>query len=147
MRHGEAYDAQVQTQRPLTEKGKQGVARVVDTLAKNNINIADIFHSGVLRAQQTAEIVARTINFQNKLQVMPQLNKPDAIDIIIDKINGFVDDTLLVGHIPVMPLLVSELITNEPDQEIVLFEPASLVCLEKLDNGWGIEWVIKPSLC
>jgi len=146
MRHGEAYDAQVQIQRPLTEKGRDEVQRVANMLVKNNINIADIFHSGVLRAQQTAEIVAQTLNFQRKLQIMPQLNKPDDVDIIVDKISGFVDDTLLVGHIPVMPLLVSELVTNTKDQEIVIFEPASLVCLEKIEENWGIGWVIKPSL-
>lgn len=147
LRHGQAYDAQVQADRPLTPLGLDEVRRIAGALAKNKIEIDEIYQSGVLRAKQTAEIIAQSIHFQSKLRTMPQLNNADQIDLIIDQISGFTENILLVGHIPVLPRLASELLIKNQNREIIFFTPASLVCLEKISYDWTMDWMLTPAIC
>jgi len=58
MQHGEARPEQEDPARPLTDRGRAEVERVARAAARLDLGIAQVIHSGKLRARQTAEIVA-----------------------------------------------------------------------------------------
>lgn len=55
--HGEAEREEVDPARPLTEKGRNDVRKVALFTAGAHVRVERIFHSGKLRARQTAEIL------------------------------------------------------------------------------------------
>ena len=62
VQHGEAKSEMEAPQRPLTEKGKQEVESVACYVASLQIEVAQILHSGRLRAKQTAELFAHYLS-------------------------------------------------------------------------------------
>ena len=55
--------------RPLSESGREDVQRVAEYVEKLDIKANIIFHSGKLRAKQTAEIVAEKPNIKQVIGV------------------------------------------------------------------------------
>lgn len=146
-RHAEAFDPVVNPKRPLTAEGEANAARMANFLAPMGALASRVYHSGALRAEQTAAILASTLAPGQDLEVLPLLNEPDAVSILAAQIIGWGDDTLLVGHIPFLPRLVSELVVHNENQYLLDFQPATLVCLQKMDVWrWGILWVLRPDI-
>lgn len=146
-RHAEAIGAEINPKRPLTEQGKIHVERIADFLAPMGVLVSRVYHSGVLRAQQTAEILAGAIAPGQSFEAMPLLTDPDGVQILAAQTIGWADDTLLVGHIPFMPRLVSELVVQNENQTLVDFQPATLVCLQRIGPmRWCILWALQPDI-
>jgi phosphohistidine phosphatase len=59
MQHGEARAKEEDPDRPLTDAGQATVERVAQRAAGLGLRVDAIYHSGILRARQTAEIVNR----------------------------------------------------------------------------------------
>ena len=60
--HGEAKSEKEDLQRPLTDKGREEVESVARYVAGCEIEVAEILHSGRLRAKQTAELFAQYLS-------------------------------------------------------------------------------------
>ena len=58
VQHGEAKSKDEDEKRPLTDQGRQGVERVAAFLKGAGVETKRVIHSGKLRAEQTAEILA-----------------------------------------------------------------------------------------
>lgn len=61
VQHGIAHPKDVDEKRPLSEAGSSEVCKVVAYLKNHEVCIVKIFHSGKLRARQTAEIFAQLL--------------------------------------------------------------------------------------
>ncbi len=149
VRHGEAESAEVNGQRPLTDKGRQEVHNVAKYLGDHDLKISHILCSTQLRAQQTAEIFANAMLLPGQVpQCDALLNENASVMALIEKISTWQEDTLLVGHLPLMPRLISGLLIGNPDlYPIVNYPPAGIVCLKPFDhNHWMIEWILNPHL-
>jgi phosphohistidine phosphatase len=147
VQHGEAVTKEVDPERPLTEQGKSDVQRIARALKDAGVEVKRVIHSGKLRAQQTAEILA--IEIAPKLQletndlIKPNDN-PVAFDLQIDSWNT---DTMVVGHLPFLAKLVSHLVTGDDIQTLVAYQPGSVVCLELIEkDNWQINWMLRPEL-
>ncbi len=75
VRHGEAVPDNVDPARPLSEKGRAEVEETAKQLLADGAKVDEIWHSGKLRAKQTAEIIARVLGVEKVLE-KPGL-KPD----------------------------------------------------------------------
>lgn len=64
VQHGEAKKEEEDPLRPLSERGREDVQRVAKYVEKLDIKASIIFHSGKLRAKQTAEILAEKLNIE-----------------------------------------------------------------------------------
>ncbi|MCB1827487.1 MAG: phosphohistidine phosphatase SixA, partial [Coxiellaceae bacterium] len=66
----------------------------------------------------------------------------------MDMVQTWTDDTLIVGHLPFMPRLISGLVMGNPDvYPIVNYPPAGIVCLQHFDqHRWIIQWILNPFL-
>jgi phosphohistidine phosphatase SixA len=58
MRHGDAVSALENPQRPLSKEGRRRVEQTARTALQRNIEVSLVYHSGILRAMETAEILA-----------------------------------------------------------------------------------------
>ena len=59
VRHGTAQDSNVNIDRPLTDEGINEIEQVAKRLSSEKLSISQIYHSGILRAMQTAEIIQK----------------------------------------------------------------------------------------
>src|SRR5258708_5496611 len=62
VQHGVAVPAGEDPARPLSAKGREDVARTARVLARTGVSVGAIRHSGKLRARETAELIARSVN-------------------------------------------------------------------------------------
>lgn len=144
VRHGEAVSETLDPRRPLTPAGREEVERVAQLAAQRKIAVSAIFHSGILRAQQTAEIFAEALGPAIKVQKITGLLPQDDPAIAKAEMDVSEQPIMLVGHLPHMNRLVSLLIHGNPDREVVAFSPATVVCCSRSGSDWKIAWTLGP---
>jgi phosphohistidine phosphatase len=127
LRHGEASH---ERERPQSTDGKLSISRVAKYINDENIRLAKIITSPLLRAWQTAQIVSDNLRLDNKIEesdrLLPESNPAD----IILQLKSFSDDekVLLVSHQPFLGFLISHLICKEFAK--IEVRKASLACVE-----------------
>ena len=98
-----AYEAGVQTDaaRPLSTEGRQKAAQTAHTLAEQKIRPQIIFASPLLRAVQTAEILAETLGAPvSQETVLNGLHDEQTVrDFLTEQLQQY-DTVLAVGHNP-----------------------------------------------
>ena len=147
VRHGQAKDEKEDPNRPLTDKGMQDVRKVAQFSKPLNIHVQRILHSGKLRAAQTAEIIAEAVQSDEGVVQHEGLNPNDPIEPILQDIERMSAELMLVGHLPFLNKLLAKLVIDDESVEIVAFQSAGMVCLEKSPEGiWKIAWMITPEL-
>jgi phosphohistidine phosphatase len=70
LQHGEATSKEVDARRPLTDRGREDVTRVGRTARAAGIRVAAIYHSGKLRAEQTAQILSEELGVKGAPTVL-----------------------------------------------------------------------------
>jgi len=147
VQHGEAKKEDEDPLRPLTEEGIKNAEKVASHLAKLNLKIKKIFHSGKLRAKQTAEIYGKYLKPEEGIEESEGLNPLDNVKIWIEKLRLINKDIMLVGHLPHLSRLTSTLIIDYEEKEVLKFKMAGTVCLEKNEKEkWSILWAIPPDI-
>jgi phosphohistidine phosphatase len=120
MRHGHAVDEAPNLGdhgRWLTAKGRQQTRLVADKLVERNVQPTRIWTSPLVRAVQTADIVASTLGFSQEIPAIAALavdGHPRAVAQSILAHDEPRDVLLLVGHEPSLSVLATMLLEN-PD--------------------------------
>ncbi|MCS7279218.1 MAG: phosphohistidine phosphatase SixA [Thermodesulfobacteriaceae bacterium] len=146
VQHGIPKSEKEDPTRPLSEKGKQEVEKVGQVLSKLNLKIYQIFHSGKLRAIQTAEILEKYLKPERGRSESEALNPLDDVSLWFTRIEKLEVPIMLVGHLPHLAKLVSMLLTGVPDKEVINFRQGAVICLERKNLKWGINWIITPEI-
>lgn len=107
--HSEAVSPHVDPQQGLSMNGRaqaQGLAR----LAKDvGVAPSRIWHSGKLRARQTAEAFLLTCSPFAEFKMVRGLSPEDPVDWIVDALEGEDADVMVVGHMPHLSALAARL--------------------------------------
>jgi phosphohistidine phosphatase len=143
--HGEALSPELDPRRPLTSKGLEHVERVATEAAERGIKPAAIWHSGKLRARQTAEPFWRACNPLAEFTAVRGLEPDDPPEWIRDRLAGEPRDLMLVGHLPNLPKLLSLLLDPRPERPLLWFPQHSLVALTGDDDGWTEQYRLGTS--
>ena len=143
MQHGLAVDKKDNPERPLSQQGIEQTQAIATQMHNAKIKISAIFHSGKLRALQTAEIIASKLGIDS-ISAADHLSPNDDVSLITNSLT--IDQALYVGHLPYMEKLTSYLINGDQEQKIIKFQNSAIVCLHKNDNNYHIEWYTLPSL-
>jgi len=147
VQHGKAKPASEDPNRGLSDEGRTEVTRIADFLHDLRVTISLIYHSGKLRAEETAHILATSVRCTSGPCHSVGLNPTDDPAGTADFLNVYTDDILIVGHLPHLERLASLLLTSNPDQRPIQFRNAGVVCLEKERSGrWSAVWAIVPEL-
>jgi phosphohistidine phosphatase len=147
VQHGEAVAEDVDPARPLSETGRADVAKMARFLAAGGLRVAQVLHSGKLRAEQTAVLLAAAVAPGMTPVTRAGLNPKDPTDEIARAVSTWDRDAMLVGHLPFMAKLVSRLVAGREDAGVAAFHPGSVVCLERTEQQrWVIAWMVRPDV-
>ena len=98
--HAEAVGPEVDPQRPLSAAGHQRAAMLASRLKHDAFVPQAIWHSGKLRARQTAEAFLIACAPFAEFKMIRGLLPDDPPDWLRDELAAETRDVLLVGHIP-----------------------------------------------
>lgn len=147
VQHGEAVSKDTDPDRPLSSKGRSDIEALGKLLSSTGVTTGMVWHSGKTRARETAEILDRALGSGSKVRTMAGLNPDDSVEPIAAWLADSNQDLLLVGHLPFMARLVGHLVSGRVDPPIVAYQPGTIVCLERADQGsWSVAWMIRPHL-
>ncbi len=147
VQHGEALPKELDSERPLSDQGRQDVERLASFLADRGFRVSRVLHSGKTRARQTAELLATAVAPRTKAEARAGLAPTDPTEVFAETLASWCEDAMVVGHLPFMARLVTRLVTKGDDGRIVGYLPGSLVCLERDEHGaWAIAWMLRPEL-
>lgn len=147
LQHGDALSEDINSSRPLSERGLEDVRRLAEFVWNHDILVKHVFHSGKARARETAKIVAARMATGVKIEATTGLNPNDSVEPIAKQINNWQEDSLLVGHMPFMGRLAAYLLSGNSSSQFVAFKPGSMLCLERNESGdWAIAWMLRPEL-
>ena len=142
--HADAVDPAVDAQRPLSEIGRAQAASVARSLLAHNVKPACIWHSGKLRARQTAEAIRQLCNPLAEFSAIRGLLPDDPPDWIRDRLTGESRQVVVVGHFPHMPRVVQALKRDEGGGAFD-FPLHGAIALEEVDEAWVEQWRVSPT--
>jgi phosphohistidine phosphatase len=147
VQHGEAISKDADPERSLTENGRRDVERMAAFLKRAGVSVSRVIHSGKLRAQQTAKILAEAVAEVKELDTTDMIGPNSPPGPFAQEVNELATDTMVVGHLPFMAHMVSHLAVGIAEQLVVSYRPGSVVCLERSDEGgWVVAWMVRPEL-
>ena len=142
VRHGAAVQQGSDASRPLTDAGRKAVEQLAEAAAEKRVWVAEIVHSGILRAQQTAEIIAERLSPPRGVRAAEGLLPQDDPMIAKAELESAAEPLMLVGHLPHLARLAGLLVTGDSEREAAQFLPATLVCCSREDGLWKISWIL-----
>lgn len=125
MQHGVATSSEEDSSRPLTPAGRASVERVAARARSAGIRADRCFHSGKVRAEQTARILAGAVG--TTLQPSAGLNPSDPVQPIADWLEAQVRVSadraiVVVSHLPFLDRLTSLLVAGDQDAHAGRFQ-------------------------
>ncbi|HZR24028.1 MAG TPA: hypothetical protein VFA59_10600 [Vicinamibacterales bacterium] len=105
--HGDAVGPDVDPRRPLSAVGRASVDRLANLAAQRGVRPAAVWHSGKLRAKQTAEAFWRACNALAEFSAARHLQPDDPPEWMRDQLIGETRDVLIAGHFPHLPRLLA----------------------------------------
>lgn len=146
MRHGHAGMAADDRSRPLSTEGRAAVRRVARHAAAAGLRVAEIRQSGLVRARETAEILAEHLAPPRGVREAPGLRPDDDPALARAELDLAPEPLLLVGHFPHLGRLVSLLVQDAAAGAVPAMPPGTLVALARHGRRWTVEWVVTPDL-
>lgn len=157
MRHGIAEDLGAggvtrDRDRRLTPKGARRVHGVAEGLRELEIEPELILSSPLVRARETARIVAEVLGIERRLEYSPHLAIPPDSPRLLQQLNALKPvpgSVLLVGHEPHLGELATWLVTGR-DTPGIAFRKAGVCCLEVGHLQAGrcatLAWMLPPRI-
>jgi phosphohistidine phosphatase len=142
--HGDAVGPEVDARRPLSTVGQMAVARAAADAAARGARPTVVWHSGKLRARQTAEAFWRACNALAEFSATRDLQPDDPPEWIRDRLRGETRDVLIAGHYPHLPRLLTLLLTGRANAPVP-FPQHGVVALVTEDDAqtWNELWRIE----
>lgn len=136
--HGDAVGPAVDPRRPLSVVGRASVDRLASLAAARGVRPAVFWHSGKLRARQTAEAFWRACNPLAELAATRDLQPDDPPAWMRDRLRFESRDILVAGHFPHLPRLLALLVGDHVEP----FPQHGVVAVETEDDGerWREVW-------
>jgi phosphohistidine phosphatase len=148
VRHADAEPGIDDTIRPLSRKGRRQSKTIGSFLRRAGVSVDAIWQSDLLRAQQTAEIVAKAIQRPDTPVTVKGLGPDDSVRTLLRRINAFRGNLMVVGHAPSLPCLVPLILRLPQQHQVINLKKGSVVCFETDASGrWSLQWCIEPGIC
>ncbi len=145
--HGDAVGPEVDPMRPLSDRGRVEVDRLAQQAAARGAKPEIIWHSGKMRARQTAEAYWRCCNplaaFSATRGLQP--TDPDELDRRRHRRRGE-GDILLAGHFPHLPRLLGAPAIGDADAATADFPLNGVVAVEEVEGKWMERWRLRTEI-
>ena len=138
--HADAVGPDVDTRRPLSSVGVAQADRAAAAAAARGARPVVVWHSGKLRAKQTAQAFWKACNPLADFSAAADLQPGDPPRRMVDRLRGESRDVLIAGHFPYLPGLLSVLLNHAAS-----FPQHGVVALETNDDGetWKELWRVE----
>lgn len=138
--------------RPLTDDGREKTRRVAGSLQRLGLGFDLILSSPLIRARETAEIVATVLGVKKALKFSERLAPGGTLQGLVDELirdHGRCEEILLVGHEPDFSRHISMLTSGRPTLQIEM-KKAGLCRLQVDELRAGrcatLQWLLPPRL-
>jgi phosphohistidine phosphatase len=137
--------------RPLIPKGERRLRAAAAAMRKLDLSFDMILSSPLLRAKQTAEIVAGELKSKKRLQYSDALAPGGSVKDLTRQLNEWrpaPENVLLVGHEPSLSRLIALLVSGGEDAAIEMKKGG--LCKLEADNPRAgrcakLAWLLTPS--
>ena len=157
LRHGLAVEPgtpgyEEDSARPLTQKGRSALREQCAALRRLKLEFDLILSSPLVRARETAEIVAAELKLKKYLQCSDTLkpgSDPHQLVSAVHYIRPAPENVLLVGHEPHLSELISLFVTGKTEGGFALKKGGlAKLEVEKLRAGQcaTLSWLLTPKL-
>jgi len=156
LRHGIAVEPgtpgfENDAERPLIPKGERRLHAAAAAMEKMELSFDLVLSSPLVRAKQTAEIVASEMKLKKRLQFSDALAPGGGVKHLIRQLNELKpapENVLLVGHEPSLSRLISLLVAGD-ETAAVEMKKGGLCKLEVAELYCGqcakLAWLLTPS--
>ena len=144
MRHGQADHSSPDEQRELSERGALDVHAVATYLAGQDLEVSRVYHSTLVRAKQTADIMSSILHPQHDPEERGGIEPWGDVDAFARLADSLTEDTLVCGHEPFMGEAARALQPGGSDYLHV--KTATVMAFKKTEGGWVMDWLINPKL-
>lgn len=157
LRHGDAGTSgdpaySNDDERPLSSKGTSRTETLARALRRWDVTFDVIFSSPLVRARETAEIVASELRLKDRLTLTEQLAPSGDVVKLVTEVNAVLPtpgSVLLVGHEPYLSHLISRLSTTHGDLAVTL-KKGGLCRMDaetlRPERCAYLEWLLTPGL-
>lgn len=135
--------------RELTPQGIKKMRTHAVALAKMEVNLKEIWTSPLIRARQTADILAEELSTTPRVRIVKDLSPGGDHSKLIDMIgrNLGLEEVALVGHEPDMGILATRLIVGT-NVGTIRFKKGGAACIEleevKPPARGDLLWLLTP---
>lgn len=147
IRHAHALDGSDDAARPLSKRGREQI-RVLARFLRGGGELCpeEIWHSPLVRACQTAELLARRLRVEVPLVRVDGLLPGDDPRRIARRLKSLSRTVALVGHEPHLSALASLLITGAAAPPVFVLKKSAIIALERVAARWVVRWHLSPEL-
>jgi len=151
IQHAESVSEKEDPARPLSDEGKVTMEKVGALAARLRIKPDLIFHSGKLRAKQTAEMLARHLGLSNRVHEKEGLGPLDPVAPVAEWLKeaaASLSGLAIVGHLPFLDKLASLLVVKDENLGVVSFQNGAITKLVPKPDGatYAVQWVVTKQL-
>ena len=142
--HGDAVGPDVDLRRPLSEAGRVMSERVAATAASRGARPGVVWHSGKLRAKQTAELCWAACAPFARFEATRDMQPDDPASWMRDRLRYEPREVLIAGHFTHLPRLLAALL-GAAGGASAAFPQHGAVTLETSDEGetWQELWRVE----
>src|SRR6059036_3205121 len=141
MRHGIALPTDDPSvahdgERPLSNKGVRRMRKAAKGLRRLNIPFDSVLTSPLLRARQTAEIVASTLGIEARLEEISGLAPESTLEHLMFGLTRYQDraHVLLVGHEPLLSDAAAYLLGGKKPANVTIDFKKGALCRIEIDS-------------
>jgi phosphohistidine phosphatase len=156
IRHAHALPEEEDARRPLSARGRDTTERLGAFFRANAVlRPAQVWHSPLVRARETAEILVRQLSLSPEiLREAAGLRPEDEPADIASRLEKASGDLALVGHEPHLSALATLLVRGTEAPVAFAFKKSAVLCLESAGDKskhrgpgcWCVRWHFSPEL-
>jgi phosphohistidine phosphatase len=150
IRHAHAVDDEDDAVRELSAEGRAQARRLAAFLRDSGeMRPAEFWHSPLVRASQTASLLAESLGLRVPLRKVDGLKSEDDPRVITPRLQSPLS-LALVGHEPHLSALASLLVTGAAFPPVFFMGKCAILALERTKGGntgcWAVRWYVAPEL-
>ncbi|MBI5690004.1 MAG: phosphohistidine phosphatase SixA [Verrucomicrobia bacterium] len=147
IRHAHAEDGPPDHLRPLSARGRTQLKVLGEFLSRcGRFDPEEIWHSPLLRARETAELIQRRVHPSVPLREAEHLTPADDPRLLARRLANLPRRVAVVGHEPHLSALASLLVTGASEPPRFAMKKAAVLALEGGGSQWIVRWHVWPDL-
>lgn len=146
VQHGLASTKDIDPNRGLSDIGREQTLKIAAYLHQHHIIINKIFHSGKLRASQTAAIFSERLSVDN-VCTLNCISPNDDPAQLINKIYANENAVMYIGHLPNLQKVLNQLLSHDINNKVLSLENSAVACVEVEQQTASLKWFITIDMC